>query len=40
LRAARKTAAVVLITHSRSLLKHTDRVLWTANGQVLDREPT
>lgn len=39
LRSVRKTAAVVLITHSRSLLRQTDRVLWTADGQVLDREP-
>jgi ABC-type multidrug transport system ATPase subunit len=39
LRGVRKTAAVLLITHSRSLLRQTDRVLWVANGQVLDREP-
>jgi iron complex transport system ATP-binding protein len=36
---ARRTAAVVLVSHSRSLLKQTDRVLWTADGQLLDREP-
>jgi ABC-type multidrug transport system ATPase subunit len=36
---ARAHAAVVLITHSRSLLRQTDRVLWTAEGQLSDRAP-
>jgi ABC-type multidrug transport system ATPase subunit len=39
LRSARAHAAVVLITHSRSLLRQTDRVLWTSAGQLSDRAP-
>jgi ABC-type multidrug transport system ATPase subunit len=39
LRDVRKTAAVVLVTHSRSLLRQTDRVLWATGGTIADREP-
>jgi ABC-type sulfate/molybdate transport systems ATPase subunit len=35
----RTQAAVVLITHSRSLLSQTDRVLWISAGQLSDRAP-
>lgn len=35
----RSTAAVLLISHSRSLLERADRVLWAANGGVSDRAP-
>jgi ABC-type multidrug transport system ATPase subunit len=39
LKAVRANAAVVLITHSRSLLRQTDKVLWASEGRVTDREP-
>jgi ATPase subunit of ABC transporter with duplicated ATPase domains len=39
LRAARSNAGVLLITHSRSLLRHTDRVVWAADGRVTDKAP-
>jgi ABC-type sulfate/molybdate transport systems ATPase subunit len=35
----RATAAVVLISHSRSLLQRADRVLWAADGRISDRAP-
>lgn len=37
LKTARSSAAVVLITHSRSLLRQTDRVVWAAGGRVTDQ---
>lgn len=39
LRGVRSTAGVLLITHSRSLLQHTDRVVWAAEGRVTDKPP-
>jgi ATPase subunit of ABC transporter with duplicated ATPase domains len=39
LRAVRTNAGVLLITHSRSLLHHTDRVVWAAEGRVTDKPP-
>lgn len=35
----RSSAAVLLITHSRSLLACTDRVLWTGDCRLANREP-
>ncbi len=39
LRSVRANAGVLLITHSRSLLHHTDRVVWAADGRVTDKPP-
>jgi ATPase subunit of ABC transporter with duplicated ATPase domains len=35
----RAHAAVLLITHSRSLLRQTDRVVWTVEGRLTDQAP-
>jgi iron(III) transport system ATP-binding protein len=35
----RAHAAVLLITHSRSLLQQTDRVVWAVEGRLTDRAP-
>jgi ATPase subunit of ABC transporter with duplicated ATPase domains len=35
----RAHAAVVLITHSQSLLRRTDRVVWAVEGRLTDQAP-
>jgi iron(III) transport system ATP-binding protein len=35
----RAHAAVLLITHSRSLLRQTDRVVWAVEGRLTDQAP-